>query len=57
MHFHSTGHKRSLDDNEIDQRDPAYYNHVYMATDKDQNDLILPLSIGTEVRVVLLFLF
>ena len=58
MNFHSTGHKRSLDGNEIDQRDPAYYNRVYMATDKNKNDLILPLSMGTEVHVSYnLFLF
>jgi hypothetical protein len=52
LSFNSTGHKRSIDDNEIDQRDPAYYNHVYMATDKNKNDLIVPLSKGTEVHVV-----
>lgn len=53
MYFNSTGHKRSLHDNEIDQRDPAYYNRVYMATDLNRNDLILPLSKGTEVHVAI----
>jgi hypothetical protein len=52
--FPVRGHKRSRNNNKKGQRDPAYYNHVYMATDRNKNDLIFPLSRGTEVVSVLI---